>query len=175
MGTPDAGISPEFPYGDPTAELSIVWLYASSPSRGDEGEASLDLSEEIAMARRGELPTGKWLIFAPSESVARIWNTVASAVSDGRLGDLAKVSTAAQSQDPTKDYVICVYSAWNELPIVRQHLGTLRSLGITGRLSYKRDNETWVRSKGGNAWYWSPEGSEEVVMTRFANEWQPAP
>ena len=74
-------------------------------------------------------------------------------------------------RDLQKNFVICVYSPWADEDAVRRHLTVLRSFGIEGRLSYKRDNETWVRSRGGNAWYWSPDG-EELLLTRYAKEWK---
>jgi hypothetical protein len=163
--------SGELPYGDPTIETAQVWIYALGPDSVAR-ESDLDLREEMELARQGQLPTGKWLIFVAPNEIAEIWNSVAAAVVAGKLGDAAKVSTAAQDRDLQKDFVICVYSPWADEDTVRRHLTVLRSLGIEGRLSYKRDNETWVRSRGGNAWYWSPDG-EELLLTRYAKEWKP--
>ena len=90
--------SVELPHGDPTIETEQVWIYALGPDSVAR-ESDLDLREEMELARQGQLPTGKWLILVAPNEIAGIWNSVAAAVVAGKLGDSAKVSTAAQDRD----------------------------------------------------------------------------
>eukprot|EP00906_Rhabdomonas_costata_P034856 RCo049023 len=103
-------------------------------------------ANELAL-ETGEL-TGKWLVFASPESVNAIWAAVASAVFEGRLGPMAKVSPAmesaseglsARAREQVK-VLICVYTCdYTNEGDVRRVREQLRALGVRERLKYKTD------------------------------------
>ncbi|KAH9889509.1 translation initiation factor eIF 4e-like domain-containing protein [Cubamyces lactineus] len=57
--------------------------------------------------------SGKWLIFAPTDKVDIIWNSIATSLVSGPLSStsafLAKVATSPQSETPNYSHLICVY------------------------------------------------------------------
>ncbi|KAI0653979.1 hypothetical protein C8Q70DRAFT_1031378 [Cubamyces menziesii] len=57
--------------------------------------------------------SGKWLIFAPTDKVDVIWNSIATSLVSGPLSStsafLAKVATSPQSETPNYSHLICVY------------------------------------------------------------------
>ena len=80
---------------------------------------------------KGE-PVGKWLIFVERPKVDKAWEKVSKAVTGGKLGISAKVSTLAQGQHR---HVICVYT-YNYLDSedVRRVRDRLKELGFVERL-----------------------------------------
>lgn len=106
---------------------------------------------------------GKWLVFAPVNEVDEWWRVVRRATEDGRLGEMAKVATAASSPLTRSPHerVICVYTYdADDLADVACVLQELRRLGFRRRLSYKSGADTLGRRYGcGTAQYVSPPGS----------------
>lgn len=88
---------------------------------------------------------GKWLIFLPPDQVDEIWQKIRDLTWDGKLGISAKVSTAKPDPDARDERkVIYVYTAdWEDEPDVMRVREELRSIGITDRIGYKRNIETF--------------------------------
>jgi hypothetical protein len=102
-----------------------------------------------AFRKQGEYPesterSGKWLIWLQSQNIDRYWQAIREAVEQGKLGDQAKVSTAASKQvKQGKPYVICVYTYdYDDKPDVMRIREGLRNLGIRREIPYKADEDT---------------------------------
>jgi hypothetical protein len=115
--------------GIPRQETSDVWIHA--------------------FRKTGEYPdridrSGKWLIWLHAENIDRYWQKIKEAVEQGRLGNGAKVSTAASSQvKQGKPYVMCVYTYdYEDKADVMRIREELRSLGIRREIIYKADEDT---------------------------------
>ncbi|MCP5244100.1 MAG: DUF1917 domain-containing protein [Burkholderiales bacterium] len=99
----------------------------------------------------GEYPShsergGKWLIFLPIENLDEIWEKIRRATEKGELGNSAKVSTAKPNQNAVNENqkVICVYTYdWTDAEDVRRIRCQLRNLGITWKIPYKSDEDTY--------------------------------
>jgi hypothetical protein len=130
----------------PSTERDAFWIDAFAPKQ---------------RARPGG--GGKWLVFVPQSVVDSWWDTIKTAIEAGRLGNAAKVATARASPLATSkgSRVICIYTEdWRDKADVRRVLGELRTLGLEGRLSYKRDEDTMSGRYGsGAATYVSQPGS----------------
>lgn len=90
--------------------------------------------------------SGKWLVFVPRTQIDAVWDRIATAVREGRLGGHAKVSTSRPnrlSNEPER-HVICVYTydAEDKTDVDRVR-AELRTLGITDRIPYKTDQATY--------------------------------
>ena len=113
----------------PTQETRNVWIHA----RRKTGEYQKSTER-----------SGKWLIWLSAETINRYWQKIREAVEQGRLGDEAKVSTAASHQvKQGKPYVMCVYTYdhadYEDVMRIRQ---VLRDLGIKREIPYKADEDT---------------------------------
>ncbi len=91
--------------------------------------------------------SGKWLIFASTQSVDEIWLRIKKAVESGVLGNRAKVApircASIDRYTGRKCQVICVYTHdWKDREDVMHIRDKLRELGITEILSYKTDADT---------------------------------
>jgi len=88
---------------------------------------------------------GKWLIFVDVAGVDELWEAIERATGEGKLGSMAKVSTAKpnpNAKDPNQR-VICVYTYdWTDEEDVRQIRRALRELGVTQKIPYKADSDT---------------------------------
>ncbi|KAI0365582.1 hypothetical protein BV20DRAFT_972971 [Pilatotrama ljubarskyi] len=73
-------------------------------------EAAEKLKE---ISRKHGYVSGKWLIFAPSDKVDVVWNSIATSLVSGPLSAtsayLAKVATSPQNETPNYTHVLCVY------------------------------------------------------------------
>jgi len=103
---------------------------------------------------------GKWLIFVQPDQVDDIWKKIRDLTWQNELGILAKVSTAKKNPDSRDERrVIYVYTAdWEDESEVMQVREKLRSAGITDRIGYKRNIETFkgeYASKGKRVTYYS--------------------
>jgi hypothetical protein len=105
----------------------------------------------VAERRVGSYPSstpncGKWLVFVPVASVDRVWQTIKNATEAGLLGSSAKVATAKpnpNANSPAK--VICVYTYdWTDEADVRRIRQVLRDLGVTAKIPYKADQDTYA-------------------------------
>ncbi len=100
--------------------------------------------------RKGRIPaptsrSGKWLVFIAKEKANDLWERVAKATTDGRLGPSAKCGTARHNPnalDPRKT-VICVYTPdFDDQDDVMRVREVLRELGVTWKIPYKLDSTT---------------------------------
>jgi hypothetical protein len=90
--------------------------------------------------------SGKWLVFPSVERVNDVWTTIKTALQNGKLGATAKVAT-----EPNRDQmrgimtvVICVYTYdYRDKEDVFRIREELRKLGVTQKIYYKADSETW--------------------------------
>jgi hypothetical protein len=103
---------------------------------------------------------GKWLIFVEPDQVDEVWKSIRNMTWDGQLGISAKASTAKKNPDSRDERrVIYVYTAdWEEEEEVMRVREQLRSIGITDRIGYKRNIETFkgeYASKGKRVTYYS--------------------
>jgi len=88
---------------------------------------------------------GKWLIFLQPDLVDETWKKIRDLTWQNELGISAKVSTAKKNPDSRDERrVIYVYTAdWENEPEVMEIREKLRSIGITDRIGYKRNIETF--------------------------------
>ncbi|SFI36696.1 putative phosphothreonine lyase domain-containg protein [Nitrosomonas sp. Nm34] len=89
---------------------------------------------------------GKWLIFVPIENLDETWEKIRIATENGELGSSAKASTAKPNQNAANETqkVICVYSYdWTNKEDVMRIRNQLRHLGITWKIPYKSDDDTY--------------------------------
>ena len=103
---------------------------------------------------------GKWLIFLHPDLVDEIWKKIRDLTWENELGISAKVSTAKKNPDSRDERrVIYVYTAdWEDETEVMEVREKLRSIGITDRIGYKRNIETFkgeYASKGKRVTYYS--------------------
>jgi hypothetical protein len=103
---------------------------------------------------------GKWLIFLPPEMVDGIWKKVRDLTWQNELGISAKVSTAKNNPDSRDERrVIYVFTPdWENEEEVMRVREKLRSIGITDRIGYKRNIETFkgeYAAKGKKVTYYS--------------------
>ena len=91
--------------------------------------------------------SGKWLVFVSKDRIDDLWGLVRQATEDGRLGASAKVSTVKpnpNASNPDKG-VICVYTYdWRDRQDVERVRAELRALGVTWKIPYKADEETFA-------------------------------
>jgi hypothetical protein len=89
--------------------------------------------------------SGKWLVFVSREYADSLWDRIASATTEGKLGPSAKCGTAkfnSHSKSP-KATVICVYTGdFEDKEDVMRVREELKALGITRRIPYKLDETT---------------------------------
>jgi hypothetical protein len=103
---------------------------------------------------------GKWLIFVQPDQVDDIWKKIRDLTWQNELGISAKVSTAKKNPDSRDERrVIYVYTAdWEDEDEVMRVREKLRSIGVTDRIGYKRNIETFkgeYASKGKRVTYYS--------------------
>ena len=119
-----------FEIAKPSEVMDSYWIYATRkqgtyPEHSENG--------------------GKWLIFVPRQQIDEVWNKIRSATEQGHLGSSAKVSTARPNPNAVNSKkVICVYTYdWKDENDVRRIRAALRQLGITSKIPYKADQETY--------------------------------
>ncbi len=103
-----------------------------------------------AERHKGEYPEhtssgGKWLIFVGTYFLDKLWEKIKFATEEGKLGGMAKTSTAKINPDfpNSKIKVICVYTYdWRDEQDVKRIREELRKTGITRKISYKTDEDT---------------------------------
>ncbi|MFX0205561.1 MAG: putative phosphothreonine lyase domain-containing protein [Candidatus Hodarchaeota archaeon] len=123
-------IALKFSDSPPSEVTEVYWIYTQRkqgfyPEHTDKG--------------------GKWLIFKPINEIDECWKKIRQAVEEGKLGGMAKVSTAKQSPltENPKIKVICVYTYDSEDKNDIQRIRTaLYELGIIWKIPYKTDRAT---------------------------------
>jgi hypothetical protein len=124
----------------------MYWIVQDAPDFRSE-----DMDDEMA---------GKWLVFREDDRVDGLWKKVRNATAAGELGISAKVSTEKpnpESRDERK--VIYVYTKdWADEADVMRVRERLRAMGVTERIGYKRNIETFAgeySEKGKKVTYYS--------------------
>lgn len=116
----------------PSMTVQMYWITEDDPA-----ETGIDITGDQA---------GKWLIFCETPEVDALWKKIRDATVAGDLGVSAKVSTARENPDSRDERkVIYVYTKdWSDEADVMRVRERLRSLGVTGRIGYKRNLETFA-------------------------------
>ena len=130
----------------PSATTLTYWIVQDAP-----GSAPEAIEDEKA---------GKWLIFQEPDNVDEVWKKIRNATVAQELGISAKVSTAKPNPDSRDSRkVIYVYTKdWADEPDVMRIREKLRELGLTDRIGYKRNLETFAgeyAKKGKRVTYYS--------------------
>jgi hypothetical protein len=130
----------------PSATTLTYWIVQDAP-----GSAPEAIEDEKA---------GKWLIFQEPDNVDVVWKKIRDATVARELGISAKVSTAKPNPDSRDSRkVIYVYTKdWADEPDVMRIREKLRELGLTDRIGYKRNIETFAgeyAKKGKRVTYYS--------------------
>ncbi|WAI00326.1 putative phosphothreonine lyase domain-containing protein [Methanogenium organophilum] len=115
----------------PTKTTKIFWILLDAPGY-DPGCADAEKA-------------GKWLIFLEPDQTDELWKKIRDATAAGELGISAKVSTAKQNPD-SRDERMVIYvftSDWEDEEDVMRIREMLRNLGVTDRIGYKRNIETF--------------------------------
>lgn len=90
---------------------------------------------------------GKWLIFIPIKDLDDTWERIRIATENGYLGASSKTATAKPNQNAVtqNQKVICVYTYdWTDRQDVMRIRDKLRQLGITWKIPYKSDEDTYA-------------------------------
>ncbi|WFN34380.1 DUF1917 domain-containing protein [Methanogenium sp. S4BF] len=132
-GSPDA-IYRLFIEGEgviPTKTTKIFWILIDAPGY-DPGCADTEKA-------------GKWLIFLDPDQTDELWRKIRDATAAGELGISAKVSTAKQNPESWDERMVTyVYTGdWEDEEDVMRIREVLRNLGVTDRIGYKRNIETF--------------------------------
>jgi len=126
------GTTTPYPDVNPSTVTDEYWLYAERQTGSYPNTIN-------------PLKNGKWLIFVKIEEADEVWKKVKRATEEGKLGLVAKVSTAKPNRNATNPNtkVICVYTYdWTDVNDVRKIRDELRMLGITQKIPYKTDEDT---------------------------------
>ena len=112
----------------PSKNVSTYWLQAHSP--------------KLKYFQSNE-DTGKWCIHLEKDEVDESWLKIKEACQKDQLF-LAKCTTAYSSgTQEHPQFLICVYTHdWSDTEDVQKIRQTLREIGFTQPLKYKRDIET---------------------------------
>ncbi|MFA5394492.1 MAG: putative phosphothreonine lyase domain-containing protein [Methanogenium sp.] len=115
----------------PTKTTKIFWILVDAPGYDP---ASANTEKE-----------GKWLIFQEPNQTDDLWKKIRDATAAGELGISAKVSTAKENPESWDErMVIYVYTRdWEDEEDVMRIREVLRGLGVTDRIGYKRNIETF--------------------------------
>lgn len=115
----------------PTKTTKIFWILLDAPGY-DPGCTDTEKA-------------GKWLIFLEPNETDELWKKIRDATAAGELGISAKVSTAKQSPESRDErMVIYVYTTdWEDEEDVMRIREVLRNIGVTDRIGYKRNIETF--------------------------------
>jgi hypothetical protein len=90
---------------------------------------------------------GKWMLFIKTSEIDEWWAKIKVATESGRLGSSAKVATMKPNPNAASNdtRLICVYTYdvddERDCSRIRQ---TLRNLGVTWRIPYKTDADTYA-------------------------------
>jgi len=88
------------------------------------------------VATKNNYVSGKWLIFAPSDKVDKIWKDVATSLVSGLLSSTsalsAKVATSPEQETPNYQHVICLYipDVYNKSQVTEVMKILLRNHGL---------------------------------------------
>lgn len=93
------------------------------------------------LAKRSAILGGKWLVYASDDNINKVWQDIAKATIEGKLGVEAKVSTSKAKPS----YVICIYTSdFLDKKDVMRVRKVLYEMGFKNKLSYKPDIYTYL-------------------------------
>lgn len=141
-----------------------------------EGKPSIVASQSgwiFAHRQHGDYPEGteqdgKWMVFPRTEEVDTVWGAIEEAVSEGLLGDAAKVAPEPSQSKGT--HVICIYTydSDDKADLLRI-LTHLRGMSINHSAMYKENRETHAGNYAGVSLRWSRDKRTET--TRSPIKW----
>ncbi|KAJ6111811.1 hypothetical protein N7523_007872 [Penicillium sp. IBT 18751x] len=104
------------------------------------------------LAKETGVTSGKWMLFPSKNQVDATWETVVTAMDEGKLGDAAKVATDDGSG---QERLICVYTRdFSDKVDVKRVLKTLVATGLVDKeprpIYYKCDAYTYLDIKSKN-------------------------
>ncbi len=86
---------------------------------------------------------GKWLIYCNNKTVDNTWLLLKDNHKKGFFGNVMKVATALSAMSYKGNHVICIYTYDSrDINDVMRIRDSLRDIGFTEPLKYKRDIET---------------------------------
>lgn len=93
------------------------------------GPARAKLKDDIlALAKEHGMVSGKWMLFPNERDVATVWRTVATAVIEGKLGNVAKVATDDEGKGAR---LICIYTKdFSDEVDVKRVVQEIKKLGL---------------------------------------------
>ena len=147
----------------PSSFMHHPWIYAEDLEQ-DGREANPEV-------------VGKWLVFVEEADVDAVWEEVAAATQNGRLGPAAKVATAWPGTFARSNKrVICIYTYdFHDHEDVTRVLVALRDLGFKERLSYKTDADTLAGRYGSGAAIYVSQPDQHTFEIRRSSEQTPRP
>ena len=109
----------------------------------------------IALAKKYNVTTGKWMLRPKPEHVDDVWSKIAKGTLEGKLGVAAKVATDAGNGDEIR--LICAYTKdFSNREDIKRVLNSLRDLKLVGgksdalQIYYKMDVYTHLDIMSGN-------------------------
>ncbi|PHH54452.1 UPF0696 protein C11orf68 -like protein [Ceratocystis fimbriata CBS 114723] len=118
-------------------------------------ERSEAVNNILQLSHSCQVRSGKWMLFAESESIDKFWKIIAQATIDDALGVAAKVQLSPES-DPVQgrtERLICIYTRnFFDQEDVERVLAKLRELKVTPMkpIYYKPDIFTYLGIVPGN-------------------------
>jgi len=133
---------------DSTDERGLGQAWNHIRTNRQPTEANLD-----ELARRFNMLTGKWMVFAKHHQIDALWSRIANATHAGTLGISAKVSP----RNDAESHVICIHTRdySDESDVDKVRFG-LRRLGVQWKIGYKPDIYTHCGVYKGNSWGIAP-------------------
>jgi len=180
-----------------TTTVQADWIEAQGPLENSPGEKAQDyksLFEEwnqmtasslatvtqndlMKLSKKHGCTVGKWILWVTREDLDEAWAKVLHALSEGKLGFLAKVTAA--SSWPTDFNTVQHHSLviqtkdFTDKKDVDRVLAALREIGFTDRLKYKSDVASHLHLAKSNRFGLQPsvyEARKSSVTSRLANQ-----
>lgn len=100
---------------------------------------------DFAAGPDDEQKGGKWLVFVEKEESDEMWRKIRDATVEKRLGISSKVSTSKHNPDSRDERTVIYVNTydWEDKDDVMRVREVLNELGVTQRIGYKRDIETY--------------------------------
>ncbi|PHH58483.1 hypothetical protein CDD81_5658 [Ophiocordyceps australis] len=114
------------------------------------------VSDILSLAHAARVRTGKWLLFCEPTEVNDMWEAVAKATVDNKLGIAAKVAPKCPEHGYRRQQLLCVYTAdfHDRIDVGRvlQYLRKLKLFRSKEIIYYKPDVYTYIGLSQGNPW-----------------------
>lgn len=128
----------------PSKCIHEPWIFSFSPNYKEEELTKIHerLIIKEKKLKKGELKSGKWLIFVSRKNIDVVWNKIKEATEKGVLGIESKTATKL-NPSRSNAHVICVYTYdWTDKKDVMRVREELRKLGVVNKIRYKTDEDT---------------------------------